>query len=1237
MDKLKIVSLNCRGLRGKKRYNIYRWLKEKKFDICLLQETYCTKDIEQTFRKGWAGELVHSFTSSAHSKGVSILFAKNLPYTIVSTYSDDVGRLLLVNINVNGEDYVICDVYCPNDVSERIKFLADVQTIILKQGISTQNVLIAGDFNCVDDLIDKATGVLDKSSEVLSKFKIDLELVDSWRHVNPLNKEYSFIDPSRRGQNSRIDLMLVSKSLCANLKHCILSQAPAPDHKAVVMEIGTNVKGRGRGYWKMNNSVIKEESYKQGIEKLYEDVMTQYGANVSCILLWEFLKIKIKEFTISYCILKSNVRKNLIKDLESKLDLIDKSIGESTHIDRKVLKQQLDSLYDQKTAGYHVRSRAKWVEEGEKSTSYFLNLEKSRQISNCIESLKDSNGTAQNSDDAILDIATSFYKNLYSTNIVNPNDDIDKFLNSIPKDNKLVNIDNAKCEGLLSYDECKIALNKMKKNKSPGLDGITTEFYQEFWPLIGNLLVNVYNESYENGNLSDSQRKSVMALIFKDGKRDDIANYRPISLTNVDYRILAFSLAERMQHVMNNIISTDQSAYIKRRYMGTNIRLVSDIIEYYDITNKSGLLLMLDFKKAFDSIEWSFMFKSLQFFNFGPSFIRWIETIYHKPVACVKNNGFISNCFGISRGIRQGCPVSALLFVICVEILGTKIRTCKSLQGFHFGYEQKPAKITQYADDGILFLNNKTEVCSAINILETFGQLSGLILNKDKCQGFWLGKDKLLQQNCTLFGIKWPYQFRCLGVYLGYDIERNILKNFVEKVNSMELILKQWEKRDLSLFGRVQIIKTYAVSKIVLPATVMCVPVEIVKRIQNILYKFLWRSPDKIKRTTVIQSIDKGGLNMINIQVFFDSLIASWITRIFLADPHRDTWVQLARLFTKSFDINNNLQLRYNFDKTVEFKEVANLPLFYKQVVQAFNVAFVTDKIQFEKSILNQILWGNKYINHIINGKKNVLFLRDWVRSGIRKVGDLHFVNGILDESYLYRILPCKRNIYCEIMLVKNALLPYQNCLILGNNQTTCVMRPLKSRDLYNMIICNKAPEDSNMCISRNMALYCNRNDEICAFTEKVLQEKEIKLKEFNFKVLHGILACNYNLMKWKIRLDNTCDVCNNPQTIRHLLYDCYYVKPLWQLMNNVFGLNVSFEQILGLDKTFRYNRIATIVSFLIYKEWLLCSLKNKHRSKTIALSYFKEEMYLRIEIYKLCKSIPTRQVGLMTEFAVSL
>ena len=139
------------------------------------------------------------------------------------------------------------------------------------------------------------------------------------------------------------------------------------------------------------------------------------------------------------------------------------------------------------------------------------------------------------------------------------------------------------------------------------------------------------------------------------------------------------------------------------------------------------------------------------------------------------------------------------MFILCVQVLAIKVRNSSSLQGFQFGYH-KPVKPTQCADDGILFLNNKMELGSALNILEKFGKLSGLNLNLGKCGGFWLGKDKAQQSHSRYFGIKGPEQLRCLGIYLGYNYNQlNDKKDFDEKVDKTENILSEWNNRDLSL------------------------------------------------------------------------------------------------------------------------------------------------------------------------------------------------------------------------------------------------------------------------------------------------------------------------------------------------------------------------------------------------------------------------------------------------------
>ena len=145
-----------------------------------LYKSYCTEDFTSVMHKGWQGEIIHSCSNSVHSKGVCMLLKKGLECKILSTLSDGIGRLLLVNIEVNGVNSTLCNVYCPNNVTETVNILSHVKLFGRKHAISKQNMYIGGDFNCVESRIDRVSGVLDRSSSKLTEIKKYLNLVDVW-------------------------------------------------------------------------------------------------------------------------------------------------------------------------------------------------------------------------------------------------------------------------------------------------------------------------------------------------------------------------------------------------------------------------------------------------------------------------------------------------------------------------------------------------------------------------------------------------------------------------------------------------------------------------------------------------------------------------------------------------------------------------------------------------------------------------------------------------------------------------------------------------------------------------------------------------------------------------------------------------------------------------------------------------------------------------------------------------
>ena len=163
-------------------------------------------------------------------------------------------------------------------------------------------------------------------------------------------------------------------------------------------------------------------------------------------------------------------------------------------------------------------------------------------------------------------------------------------------------------------------------------------------------------------------------------------------------------------------------------------------MDYMDEYDEAGLMMMVDFEKAYDSLEWDFMIKVLQHFNFGPDLIKWIKTFYTNIESCVSNNSVTSQYFKISRGLRQGDPLSSYIFVLCVEILAIAVRNNDDIQGIEIN--ENVIKIAQYADDTTAILKDVRSARNFLQLLERFSKISGLKINKEKTEALWLGTNK---------------------------------------------------------------------------------------------------------------------------------------------------------------------------------------------------------------------------------------------------------------------------------------------------------------------------------------------------------------------------------------------------------------------------------------------------------------------------------------------------------------
>ena len=289
--------------------------------------------------------------------------------------------------------------------------------------------------------------------------------------------------------------------------------------------------------------------------------------------------------------------------------------------------------------------------------------------------------------------------------------------------------DAASCDGPISPNDAHVALLGMAKSKSPGSDGLPMEFYVAFWDLLGGDLVNVFNSSLEAGLLPFSQREALIALIFKKGDRLGHKNWQPISPLNVDYKLCARVLAGRLLKVIARVVAPDQTCGVPDRYIGESVAFLRDVVELANKYNLPVALLSLDQEKAFDRVDWPFLFATLAKMGSGDNFIRWFRLPYTDVCSSVVAIGYTSRShpFKTSRRMCQGCPLSPLLYVLSMEVLAANVCCHPDITGMRLPGLSSPLPVPSlYAD------HTSAVLCR----LE---QGTGAKLNLGICESVWLG------------------------------------------------------------------------------------------------------------------------------------------------------------------------------------------------------------------------------------------------------------------------------------------------------------------------------------------------------------------------------------------------------------------------------------------------------------------------------------------------------------------
>ena len=280
----------------------------------------------------------------------------------------------------------------------------------------------------------------------------------------------------------------------------------------------------------------------------------------------------------------------------------------------------------------------------------------------------------------------------------------------------------------ISKEKLLNALKKMKPSSSPGLDRLTVKFYIHFWDLIKEDFVKSYKYFFEQGKLSPSQRQDLIKLIPK--KLCNLLflnNWRPISLLNVNYKILTKLFPVWLRDIMPDLIHPDQHGFVKDCHLSNGILDLYAIFDLVADQEEDFLVCSIDVQKAFDSLDWSFLRYVLDKFGVPPHFVKWFDVFYNDRIAYVENNLQQSSPIHI----QKGCPLSPLFFILAIEILAIRIRNNPEIEGIKSDHMVK--KLNLMADDLLLIFKNTYSGCDQVDQeLKEFSSNSGLKVNKDK-------------------------------------------------------------------------------------------------------------------------------------------------------------------------------------------------------------------------------------------------------------------------------------------------------------------------------------------------------------------------------------------------------------------------------------------------------------------------------------------------------------------------
>ena len=886
-----ITTLNINGLNDKtKQSQLINFMRFHKIDIMLIQE-HNIRDIKAI------GSDLNDFChvslnlSICHKGGTGILICKSLPFEIINEEKSAESRIMSMKIKIYDQFIHLVNVYAHSGSrsSERDNLFKNDLIYYLRNCL--QNTYIGGDWNCVLSERDKSSDNTTISNTLLNTVR-SLNLKDVW-FLKHKNIEYTFI---RNNFGSRIDRAYV-KDLANCVQNVKIIHVNFSDHSCVWTEFNIkNISQKGKGFWKLNISLLDDVNIKNSFKMQWNSICLDKNRYQNINVWWDqYAKKEIKSFFIKKGKAISNKKYGLIKYLEYCLNDLYNTMnltGKVQYDEVKLIKDRIDELKAEIIEGVRIRSRIKEQIDGEKISAFLIKQQANVKSRKLINSVKTEAGVMENlgpdiilrKKDSISMYIKKYFENVYKKEGIDENDQ-EWFLKSV---NKSLTIHEQQILELdITQKEVFETIHDMNLNRAPGIDGIPIEFYIKYWDIIKNELTEIVVNIVQGTLLDQNQRKAIITLLPKDGGDPELLkSWRPISLICVDVKIVAKLLARRIKPLIYSLVSENQFCVQGRSIVDCNCK-IRDVMYYSSQNNQTGAIINIDWEKAFDRVNWDFLMKILKKMKFPESVIKWINILYTDIQSVCLINGFFTDSFDIHKGVRQGCPLSMLFYVVFQDPLYVALEKASSI---------KPVEIpggavlnVGYADDTNIFTNNEESFLEIFRIIKKFETAtnSKLNINKTKVYGYGDWKDRTI----------WPINnmkveidfFSTLGIIFSsnYDIAMDTMwKNVFNKIKNRIPIIRL---RNFTLYQRAALVNCLIASKLWYVSHVYPLPLKYATMINQEIFQFIWGSKaNPIKRETLYNNKLNGGLGLVNISQKCKCILASTVMKTFILSEKND-------------------------------------------------------------------------------------------------------------------------------------------------------------------------------------------------------------------------------------------------------------------------------------------------------------------------------------------------------------